>query len=1222
MGKFKDIDVVDALRVMQQHIDSDKMGLLVGSGSSRCACDLYSDWYGLIRDMVVFLYEDELIARGIQIKKCEDFYCHYKLSITDKESSDENTQNKAKAQKDEKALKDKNDENDENEKIIKDIIGHIIDREGLLQIPSQFVKRTGWRESVEAYIESHTPKLDPMNNTASLFDRMVPLDSRTDFLNTMLKVRWNAVFTTNYDDLLEFADGMNGTMKFKVGSRAADLSLRNMREMIVKLHGSIDFEQKMNGFDCDMHRKYIITQEDYEDYPVMHEAFMQLMRISLLKDCLCMVGFSGRDPNFIAWINWVREIIERNVALNHESGCPKAEDIKVFFIDALNKDQDSATQKFFENHRIYRISLWDSRVLQLIGIEEKLEMNSESISKLFKAFFSYLDRDNAEGVVPQEEYVDEKIREQRGEQQRLIAKSEEANTPAGVEDKNQTEQLIYQDMFSLWANAYKLTGKSGFEVLIDQHAADRLIRYQSYLRLSKGTYYQSYFIKAIARKPVISVLEAKMTLMALEQMQEDYDDSRQDLLDKVEESLSDETELERVKRLKNRHVTWVAPFSPVEGESDMAVYERCARFAFTFEFDELREELESWNPAEDFVFKKLVLLSLLDMEAVDRLLSQALLDKVYPSVERFRATQLANILSRSIPGMYSVDEFTDLSQHSIYSLRDWYFGDLIQPRERVYGYGSDSQENRQIEVDTAVRCLNFLLETPLMPQIGNWSLVSASQWYKVAHVLFEKYPYPVLFYSSTVNDEGMLKRIGQDYAYSAVLHEQLPEMALRMFRLITGEKRLVSYWTSHNICLLLCEIIMAVPSSYWDDFILRLWKKDYLPNFSETHRSDAIFKLISVGLSCTSNEDLAITVIQDCLKVVRENKKYAIVQDLFYYLKTKHSRKVSIAIRSVLNDFISQIDSYHDFILMGNLFQVISKSQYRAIAKRIPLLIPHLPIKTSSVNGLIYYAKSDKKILAMVKRAVLDSGLLWKNGIMKGGGASPVDFLPIVDLDSSLQWTTEEVHEVYTQLVSSAKLLMKKGLGNEWERIMNYEDLLYEMMEFIDLHRDQLGDVEELDGLYLVLEDKYKQLTDYVDLNSSIYSDVDSEMEVCLDALAAKVRKDGIYHHVAHLSILVTRLLCRNTHSYREVLDYMQYYVRTYLNSAEDLNLIPQLSLLMDKLTLDEFRSLNQNVILCAELSILMAEKLQNLGMRCKGIDYWMKLKKERYFNWRMDVNN
>ena len=41
MGKFKDIDVVDALRVMQQHIDSDKMGLLVGSGSSRCACDLY-----------------------------------------------------------------------------------------------------------------------------------------------------------------------------------------------------------------------------------------------------------------------------------------------------------------------------------------------------------------------------------------------------------------------------------------------------------------------------------------------------------------------------------------------------------------------------------------------------------------------------------------------------------------------------------------------------------------------------------------------------------------------------------------------------------------------------------------------------------------------------------------------------------------------------------------------------------------------------------------------------------------------------------------------------------------------------------------------------------------------------------------------------------------------------------------------------------------------------
>lgn len=141
-------------------------------------------------------------------------------------------------------------------------------------------------------------------------------------------------------------------------------------------------------------------------------------------------------------------------------------------------------------------------------------------------------------------------------------------------------------------------------------------------------------------------------------------------------------------------------------------------------------------------------------------------------------------------------------------------------------------------------------------------------------------------------------------------------------------------------------------------------------------------------------------------------------------------------------------------------------------------------------------------------------------------------------------------------------------------------------------------------------------LTDYIDLDKSIFSDIDSEMEACLDILAAKVKKEGIRHYITYINVLVTRLLCRNRYSYRKVLDYMQYFVRYYLNTVEDLELVPQLRLLIDKLTLDEFRDLEQNVILCAELSILMAEKLHKLGVKSQGVDYWMNLKNDRYFNW------
>ena len=79
MGKFKDIDVIDAIKAMKTHIENGRMSLLVGAGASCCACELYQDWYGLIKDMVAFLYADELKAKGVKVEQDKQFYCHYTI---------------------------------------------------------------------------------------------------------------------------------------------------------------------------------------------------------------------------------------------------------------------------------------------------------------------------------------------------------------------------------------------------------------------------------------------------------------------------------------------------------------------------------------------------------------------------------------------------------------------------------------------------------------------------------------------------------------------------------------------------------------------------------------------------------------------------------------------------------------------------------------------------------------------------------------------------------------------------------------------------------------------------------------------------------------------------------------------------------------------------------------------------------------------------------------
>lgn len=75
--RYQDIPIRDILEKMKERIGSNQMSLLVGSGVSCCACDLYQNWIGLVTDMVAFLYPKELERKGIEVKQVEGYYCHY-----------------------------------------------------------------------------------------------------------------------------------------------------------------------------------------------------------------------------------------------------------------------------------------------------------------------------------------------------------------------------------------------------------------------------------------------------------------------------------------------------------------------------------------------------------------------------------------------------------------------------------------------------------------------------------------------------------------------------------------------------------------------------------------------------------------------------------------------------------------------------------------------------------------------------------------------------------------------------------------------------------------------------------------------------------------------------------------------------------------------------------------------------------------------------------------
>ena len=146
----------------------------------------------------------------------------------------------------------------------------------------------------------------------------------------LLELPWMDVLTTNWDTLLERASENTAEYSYEVVRTEADLThARSPR--IVKLHGTIGDAGPL-----------IFAEEDYRTYPTKYAAFVNLARQVFIENELCLVGFSGDDPNFLQWAGWVRDQL---------GGTAR----RIYLVGNLRLER--ATRKYLEAHNIAPIDL-------------------------------------------------------------------------------------------------------------------------------------------------------------------------------------------------------------------------------------------------------------------------------------------------------------------------------------------------------------------------------------------------------------------------------------------------------------------------------------------------------------------------------------------------------------------------------------------------------------------------------------------------------------------------------------------------------------------------------------------------------------------------------------------------------------------------------------------------------------------------------------------------
>jgi len=108
---------------------------------------------------------------------------------------------------------------------------------------------------------------------------------------------WADILTTNFDTLIERT--LPGVLERRYNVVQAPEDLPGaIRPRVVKLHG---------GFPSS--RPFVITEEDFRVYEKRAAAFVNLARQAFVETTVCLLGFSGDDPNFLRWSGWTRDVL-------------------------------------------------------------------------------------------------------------------------------------------------------------------------------------------------------------------------------------------------------------------------------------------------------------------------------------------------------------------------------------------------------------------------------------------------------------------------------------------------------------------------------------------------------------------------------------------------------------------------------------------------------------------------------------------------------------------------------------------------------------------------------------------------------------------------------------------------------------------------------------------------------------------------------------------------
>lgn len=1103
-------------KLKEQH-DKHTVSVLVGAGFSKNAIKDYPGWDELLRDLVLDVYGQKIAERYSQYRSGRGPFYYTEDAFTDKE------------------------------------IASTIHEVGYLNLVSKYIEDKGYREAIDVYIEDHLPYVEESNGMFKVVN-MPNISfnaSNLDVHKELLLCKWKHVYTTNYDNLLELANDTNGMDYRKI---TADYELAKLSEQrgIVKVHGSLVGDSLSNDyeFDNDKSRRYIISADDYATYAEKHQAFSYQMKTGLLTGVFCLIGFSGNDPNFLGWLEWMKDVLDRDVTDKNK------ENTKVFLITVGNQEIEKSRQLFYQNHHIGIINILDDMVLKQIGVTSP---QTADVKNAFIQLFRYLNDGTAYVINP----VGNIITNTLSQYQRVWS---------AIDAKNVTNTDVSE---------VRRLRKS---IVIPQTAkVQRMV--------ITNLYDKEKWTKQDAELFALACIDCGLWFFKFRE-------------EEKEKLIADVPEWQKLKQmgaiLQNEDLDF-ACIEDTGWRTELEMMQACYRLE-----PKRRNDLATtWNAGYEKVIKKAAIMAITKAKPSIDMVEEYL--KISIDAERrYYASVLGNMLSIQMPPKYSYNEFKTAGISGYYECRDAMLKVIEYEKKEVKPYGSDGWSfmlaKSYPDVEEALRFVELLYVTGFPLQMRGYSLISSQDWYEVFKRIFGYIPYPALYYSLQLSDKKTLSRIGQDYAFAEPFADIVPDMVMKLLRAVVEDAKGIN----QDSCLCVAkEMLCSVSDDVWYDLVVEVYKKTVLPNITTISSLSSLYQFMKDAAYYLKDSKKKSAFLSILLEHFDENTYY--ISELIYKLHLKDGIKITEEQTEAVRVVVEEYPLNKSYLLVAHLGYCGLLNE--DIKERLRIRIKEHPEEVEKasfeeLHSLTFITFGDEEATKIVKNSILCKNI-WRCGVNENS-ASPPNYLALNKTSRDIKWTEEELHQIMDNLKRNLTLLEGwKGFG---EGFMEREHvgLLTDMMEFTEhICIAEAGLTE-----YKSVVERIKELMIKAYGSSQIIEkifDKEAGINQELQFLARCIDFYGLEKYRVYVDTVIDRALLQCERSLTMVLAFVEFLVEKHFADLRDDSTIYRLKMLLERYIDVDYQKLSLTLSVAYRCLGKVAAVLKSNGLtEGMTVDYWL----------------